>query len=135
MKIAHAAIYTRNPEKLRDFYCKWFGGKSGPKYENSNKGFSSYFISFGTGARLELMNSVYLAETVRRRYAAGYAHLAFSTDSEQDVENLTARMKESGVPVVSEPRRTGDGYYESCVLDPDGNRVEITAGEHKVHEK
>lgn len=128
MTITHAAIYTQNLERLRDFYCTWFGGKSCPKYENPKKGFSSYFISFGTGAKLELMNSVYLTETVRRQHAAGYAHLAFSTESEQDVENLTARMKESGVPVVSEPRRTGDGYFESCVLDPDGNRVEITAG-------
>ncbi|MFU0832002.1 MAG: VOC domain-containing protein [Oscillospiraceae bacterium] len=128
MTITHVAIFTQNLERLRDFYCTWFGGKSGPKYENPDKGFSSYFISFDTGAKLELMNSSYLTEVVRRQYDAGYAHLAFSTESEQDVENLTARMKKAGVSVVSEPRRTGDGYFESCVLDPDGNRVEITAG-------
>ncbi|MVB10934.1 Glyoxalase/Bleomycin resistance protein/Dioxygenase superfamily protein [Caprobacter fermentans] len=128
MTITHAAIYTQNLKKLEEFYCRWFGGKAGPEYENPSKGFSSRFISFESGARLELMHSRNLNETVRREFTAGYAHLAFSTESEREVDNLTARMKEEGVPVVSGPRRTGDGYYESCVLDPDGNRVEITAG-------
>lgn len=128
MAITHAAIYTQDLEKLRDFYCRWFGGTAGRKYENPIKGFSSYFISFGPGARLELMNSRNVKETVRREFTAGYAHLAFSTESEEDVENLTARMREAGITVVSAPRKTGDGFFESCVLDPDGNRVEISAG-------
>lgn len=127
MMIAHTAIYTQNLEKLKEFYCKWFGGKAGPHYENRTKGFHSYFISFDSGAKLELMNSVELRETVRREHTAGFAHLAFSTGSKGEVENLTARMREDGVPVVGGPRKTGDGYFESCVLDPDGNRVEITA--------
>lgn len=127
MTITHAAIYTLDLERLRDFYCRWFGGEAGPEYENPEKGFSSYFIRFGPGVALELMHSRNLRETVRREFAAGYAHLAFSTESEEAVENLTEQMRESGIPVVSGPRKTGDGYYESCVLDPDGNRVEITA--------
>ena len=128
MVIAHAAIYTQDLEKLREFYCRWFGGTSGRKYENPKKEFSSYFIHFGPGAELELMHSRELNETVRRDLTAGYAHLAFSTGSEQDVENLTARMREAGITVVSGPRKTGDDFFESCVLDPDGNRVEISSG-------
>lgn len=127
MTIAHAAIYTRDLEKLKEFYCRWFGGTAGPKYQNPEKGFSSCFIDYGPGMRLELMNRLELGETVRREFSAGLAHLAFATESEEEVEKLTSRMREDGVPVVSGPRRTGDGYYESCVLDPDGNRVEITA--------
>lgn len=133
MTITHAAIYTLDLERLRDFYCRWFGGTAGPKYENPQKGFSSYFVRFGQGVSLELMHRTHLKESVRSEYSAGYAHLAFSTQSEANVENLTRQMREDGVPVVSGPRRTGDGYYESCVLDPDGNRVEITA-EQKVQE-
>lgn len=127
MKLAHAAIYTGRLEALRDFYCRWFGGTAGPKYENPRTGFSSYFVRFESGAALELMTlSGGLASPERKEPAAGYAHVAFSTDSRREVENLTARMKEAGVEVVGGPRVTGDGYYESCVLDPDGNRVEIT---------
>ena len=128
MVIAHAAIYTQDLEKLRDFYCRWFGGTAGRKYENPEKEFSSCLIRFGPGARLELMNTRNLMETFRREFAAGYAHLAFSTGSEEDVENLTARMREAGVPVVKGPKKTGDGFLKSCVLDPDGNRVEISSG-------
>jgi len=127
MTIHHAAIYTLNLERLKDFYCRWFGGETGPAYVNPEKAFSSYFIRFGPGAALELMHRAHLKESVRSEFTAGYAHLAFSTGSEEAVENLTKRMREGGVPVVSGPRRTGDGCYESCVLDPDGNRVEITA--------
>jgi lactoylglutathione lyase len=134
MTIAHTAIYTRDLERLREFYCKWFGGTAGPKYENPGKKFSSYFIRYGPGEELELMNRFELGETVRREFAAGYAHLAFSAESEEAVENLTNRMKKDGVPVVSGPRRTGDGFYESCILDPDGNRVEITA-DRRTQEK
>lgn len=127
MKLAHAAIYTEHLEALRDFYCLWFGGVAGPKYENPKTGFSSYFVRFGSGAALELMAlSGGLAGPERREPSIGYAHVAFSADSRREVENLTARMKEAGVAVAGGPRETGDGYYESCVLDPDGNRVEIT---------
>lgn len=126
MKIAHAAIYTEHLETLRDFYCRWFGGSAGPRYENPKTGFSSYFVRFESGAALELMTVGGLAEPERREPSAGYTHVAFSTDSRRGVEDLTARMEAAGVEVVGGPRETGDGYYESCVLDPDGNRVEIT---------
>lgn len=128
MVIAHTAIYTQDPERLADFYCRWFGGRAGREYENPARGVSSRFIDFGPGARLELMNSRNLEETVRREFTAGYAHLAFSTESAGEVERLTARLREAGYTVVRGPRTTGGGFFESCVLDPDGNRVEISFG-------
>lgn len=129
MQIAHAAIYTENLENLKEFYCRWFGGKAGKKYENPNKGFSSYFVTFDSGAALELMSSSKgLNNAPRAELSTGYSHLAFSTDSKENVENLTVRLRKAGIPVVSGPRTTGDGYFESCILDPDGNRVEITVG-------
>ena len=134
MTITHAAIYTLDLERLKDFYCRWFGGEAGPAYENPEKGFSSRFVRFGQGAALELMHRTHLKESVRGEFTAGYAHLAFSAESEEAVENLTKKMRAGGVPVVSGPRHTGDGCFESCVLDPDGTRVEITA-EPKVQEK
>jgi len=80
------------------------------------------------GARLELMHMPTIPPSLNGADAqfTGYIHLAFSVGSEAQVDELTALLQQDGYPVVSEPRRTGDGYYESCVLDPDGNRVEIT---------
>ncbi|MCI1966608.1 MAG: VOC family protein [Oscillospiraceae bacterium] len=133
MTITHTAIYTLDLERLREFYCKWFGGSAEPEYQNSEQGFSSCVLRFGSGAALKLMHSHKLKETVRREFSAGFAHLAFSTESEESVENLTRQMRADGVPVISGPSKAG-GSYESCVLDPDGNRVKITA-EQAVHER
>lgn len=127
MHISHAAIYTKDLERLKVFYSREFGGISGAKYENPETGFSSYFLSFGSGPTLELMTlSEGLRESSREEKSTGYAHLCFSARSRAEVDSLTARLRESGVPVMSGPRETGDGCYESCILDPDGNRIEIT---------
>lgn len=56
----------------------------------------------------------------------GYAHLAMPLGGEAGVDKLTAEMAAAGIYVESSPQQTGDGYYESVVLDPDGNRVELT---------
>jgi lactoylglutathione lyase len=127
MNIAHVAIYTANLELLRDFYVTYFNGKAGSMYENKSNGFRSYFIKFDSGAALELMTRVSgLNQSKTAELNTGYSHLAFSVGSRADVENLTERLRRDGFVITSEPRTTGDGYYESCVLDPDGNRVEIT---------
>ncbi len=127
MNIAHAAIYTANLELLRNFYVTYFNGKAGPMYENKSNGFRSYFIEFDSGAALELMTRVSgLNRTKAAELDTGYSHLAFSVGDRAGVNSLTERLRRDCFPVVSEPRTTGDGYYESCVLDPDGNRVEIT---------
>ncbi len=125
MRIEHIAIWTRDLERLRTFYETYFEGKANDKYVNAEKQFESYFVAFPSGARLEIMhapNVIPPPENTR----TGYVHLAFAVGSEVQVDALTTRLREDGYRIVSGPRRTGDGYYESCVFDPDGNRVEIT---------
>lgn len=126
MNIEHMALWTTDLERLRQFYETHFGAQAGAKYVNASKGFASYFLTFaGGGARLELMTKEGLGDAAAFP-AAGYAHFALSTGSVTAVDNLTEWLHTQGVPVVDGPRWTGDGYYESVILDPDGNRVEIT---------
>lgn len=125
MRIEHIAAWVRDLEGMKEFYQTYFGACPGLKYVNSSKGFSSYFLSFQSGARLELMHNDSVAPG-QSAPQTGYAHLAFSAGSRENVDELTARLRTAGFTVESGPRTTGDGYYESCVLDPEGNRVEIT---------
>lgn len=129
MQIAHAALFTNNLERMKTFYCRKMGGVAGERYEEPENGFSSYFIRFDSGPELELMSrSGGLKETDRLIETTGYTHLAFAVSDKDEVDSLTESLKLAGSTAVSGPRVTGDGYYESCVLDPDGNRVEITCG-------
>ena len=128
MKIEHVALWTDDIERLAAFYSSYFGGLAGEPYVNAAKGFESRFLSFDGGARLEIMRSTTIAP-VRHEPAAqrmGLTHLAVSVGSEPRVDELTTRLRREGYSVLDGPRRTGDGYYESVVLDPDGNRIEIT---------
>lgn len=127
MHIEHVAIWTHDLERLRDFYLRFFGGEAGPRYANPRTGFQSYFLTFAQGARLELMQMPGIPERVNDPLVqfTGLVHLAFSAGSEAEVVRLTETLRAAGCVVVGEPRRTGDGYFESVVLDPDGNRVEI----------
>jgi lactoylglutathione lyase len=125
MYIEHIAIWTHNLERLKAFYETYFGGKANDKYINVAKQFESYFLAFASGARLEIMHASDVTQASGDTRAS-YAHLAFSAGSEVQVDALTARLQGDGYQIASNPRHTGDGYYESCVLDPDGNRVEIT---------
>ena len=127
MRIEHIAIWTQDLQGIVDFYCRWFQAEAGPKYTNEAKGFESYFLTFPSGARLELMRSTTTPEPSREptETPTGYAHIAFSVGSEFKVDILTQQLREAGHTVMDGPRRTGDGYYESVVLDPDGNKVEI----------
>lgn len=126
MRIEHIAVWVKDLEAEKAFYTRYFGGLANGGYVNPQKGFSSYFISFEGGARLEFMHDKTVGAQAGVRL--GYAHIAFTLENERAVDDLTRRLEESGVPVLSGPRRTGDGYYESCVPDPEGNRVEITCG-------
>ncbi len=129
-RLEHVALWTRDLERLRGFYERYFGARSGARYESANRpGFVSYFLSLpGGGGRFELMTAPGLTDA-RLADAIGYAHIAVSVGSPADVQTLTARMRAEGVRVLSAPRRTGDGYFESVVEDPDGNAVELTADE------
>lgn len=125
MHIEHIAIWTQDLERLKAFYETHFGAAANDKYINPAKGFASYFLTFEGRARLELMTKTGLGDAAAPP-AIGYAHFALSTGSVAAVNALTDRLHATGVPVVDGPRWTGDGYYESVILDPDGNRVEIT---------
>ena len=126
MRIEHIALWAIDIEALRSFYATWFGATAGQRYENPAKGFASYFLSLADGPRLELMQRHDVTEA-RPSPSLGFAHIAISLGSESAVDEQTARMRAAGVPVLDGPRRTGDGYYESVVLDPAGNHLELTA--------
>jgi lactoylglutathione lyase len=128
VRLEHVAIWTADLERLRAFYERYFGARPGKQYRSvAQPGFVSYFLTFPDGGgRLELMTAPGLAATAGAA-AIGYAHIALSVGSRTDVEAVTERMRRDGVRVVSEPRETGDGYFESVVEDPDGNAIEIAA--------
>jgi len=128
MHIEHVAIWTKNLERLKDFYVHYFQAVAGGKYTNHDKGFESRFLTFSSGSRLELMHMPSIPDSLNDPEAqfTGLIHLAISVGSQDQVDSLTARLRDDGHRILDGPRRTGDGYYESLVLDPDGNRVEIT---------
>ncbi len=136
MKLEHAALWTHQIETLKDFYTRWLGASSGEKY-TSDKGkrgqFTSYFLSFGPGARLEIMQlpAIPQGDNAGGFESTGLTHLAFSTETPKELDALYARMQSEGIPIASVPRVTGDGSYEFCALDPDGNRIEITTAPKK----
>ena len=123
--VSHIGIYTIDLERSRAFYERYFGAKSGSKYAN-DKGFSSYFLTLSSGARLELMAHEKLSLVKAKRLENGIAHIAFSVGSRENVRALTERLSTDGYEVLSPVRETGDGYYESCIADPDGNAIELT---------
>jgi lactoylglutathione lyase len=127
MKIEHLAIWTLDLEKMKEFYLEFFELSSNEKYHNSSKQFSSYFLSFPSGARLELMHRPDIAEFIENSDSKlGLSHFAISVGSKEKVDSLTQRLRQKGYAIIGEPRTTGDGYYESVIADPEGNRIEIT---------
>ena len=129
MRVSHVAVWVRDLEGMKNFYVRYFGAVSNEKYENRAKGFESYFLAFSDGARLEIMRRKDIAAPADegdRVERVGFAHLALSCGSEAEVDRLTGVLSAAGIPVISLPRRTGDGYYESVIRDPEGNLLEIT---------
>jgi lactoylglutathione lyase len=127
MKIDHIAIWSHDIEKLKKFYIRYFNASAGEKYCNHRKNFQSYFLSFDSGCRLEIMEKPgVLSSDINHSEFVGLNHFAIGVGSKAIVDSLTETLRNDGYEVAGEPRTTGDGYYESIVLDPDGNRIEIT---------
>ena len=128
MKIEHIAIWAKDIVKLKNFYANYFQASVGLKYFNAKKNFESYFLNFDSGCRLEIMQMPGIPESKNDalQQFTGIIHFAISVDSKEIVDTLTERLRNDGYEIVGEPRTTGDGYYESVVLDPEGNRIEIT---------
>ena len=126
MKIEHIAMYVNNLEEVRDFFVKYLGGTSNTGYHNASTDFRSFFVSFDDGARIEIMNKPQMDDSEKTLNRSGYVHLAFSVGSKEKVDELTERLKQDGCEVISGPRTTGDGYYESCIIGIEGNQIELT---------
>ena len=127
MRIEHIAIWVNNLEVMKDFYSKYFNMKCSNIYVNQQKKFTSYFLSFDSGARIEIMNRKDISEMISNKgNSNGFTHLAFSVGSIEKVNELTELIRNDGFEIYGEPRTTGDGYYESVVLDSEGNHIEIT---------
>lgn len=126
IKIEHVAMYVSDLESAREFFEKYFGAKSNQTYHNKTTNFQSYFLSFDNDVRLEIMTKPEITDDEKALVKAGFIHLAFSVGSTQKVNELTEKLKADGYQVLSGPRTTGDGYYESCILGFEGNQIEIT---------
>lgn len=129
MTLEHIAIWTANLENLKEYYSTFFGGKANEKYMNKVTGFESYFITFDSGARIEIMSKPNIPEnkndTIVEQHQ-GIIHFAFGVESMTEVDNMATQLIKAGFCILSGPRKTGDGYYEFETLDPDNNRLEIT---------
>ena len=126
MKVEHIAMYVTDLERAKEFFEKYFGARSNNGYHNPTTDFRSYFLSFDDGARIEIMNKPEMDDAGKSITRTGFIHIAFSVGSRERVDELTAQMKQDGYEVISGPRTTGDGYYESCIIGVEGNQIEIT---------
>ena len=128
MKIDHVAIWTSSLEKMKDYYINFLNGRRNEKYFNTLTLFESYFISFESGSRLELMSKPGIPENlndpVDKQYL-GIIHLSFEVETMEMVEAKARELSDEGFKILRGPRKTGDGYYEFETLDPDGNRLEV----------
>lgn len=126
MKIGHIAMYVDDITGAADFFARYLGGRCGAVYHNAATGFRSVFVSFSDGARLEIMNRPSMTDAGSGLYSRGLNHIAFSLGSREAVDELTLRLRRDGYEILSGPRTTGDGYYESCVIAVEGNVIELT---------
>ena len=126
MKIEHIAMYVNDLEKTKEFFIKYFNAKANDIYHNPKTNFRSYFLSFDDGTRLEIMHKPNMQDDNKNLARTGYIHIAFSVGSKEKVDEVTAKLQNDGYEVISGPRTTGDGYYESCIIAIENNQIEIT---------
>ncbi len=129
MKMDHVGIWVRDLDHMIKFYLEYFNAIPGEKYHNPVKNFTSCFVEFPSGSRIELMNNPDISDDTgtKDRQRLGYIHIAISVGSEPAVDRLAERLRNDRYPILDGPRRTGDGYYECTFADPEGNRIELTA--------
>ncbi len=127
MKLEHVAMYVEDLERAKDFFVKYFDAKPNNKYHNPKTGLSTYFLSFDDGSRLEIMNRPDMIKAVNEPFRQGFIHIAFCVGSKEKVDGLTQRLSDDGYKIFSNPRTSGDGYYESCIVDIENNLIEIIA--------
>ena len=125
MKVNHIALYVNDLDKMKSFYEKYFGAKSNELYHNQKTGLKTYFLTFDNGCRIEIMTKESLNNIAKEANNTGYIHIAFSVGSKDKVDELTKSLENDGYKIASYPRTTGDGYYESCIIDPENNLIEI----------
>ena len=127
MRIDHAALFCRDLEQMRQFFIDYFDARSNEQYHNPRTGLRTYILSFTEGStRLELMQRPDVLDADPSQPAIGYVHLSFAVGSRKGVDLLTRRLAADGYTVTSSPRTTGDGYYESSILGPEGIQIEVT---------
>ncbi len=126
MKIEHVAMYVNDLEKTKNFFERYLGASANDGYHNVKTDFRSYFLTFDDGARLEIMNRPGMEDAEKKLNRTGFIHIAFSVESKEKVDELTRQLADDGYEVISGPRTTGDGYYESCVVCIEDNQIEIT---------
>ena len=127
MELAHIALYVQDLESMKDFYMRYFEAQPNAKYHNPKTGLQTYFLTFAGGASLEIMTRPELSPAEKPAFAAGYTHIAFKLGSQAKVDSLSAVLTAAGLPLLSGPRLTGDGYFEAVLLDPEGNPIELVA--------
>ena len=125
MEVNHIALYVNDLENIKKFYIKYFGAKSNEMYYNPTTGLKTYFLEFSNGCKVEIMTKENLNSIPKELNNAGYIHISFSVGSREEVNILTKKLEGDGYKIISQPRITGDGYYESCILDPENNQIEI----------
>lgn len=126
MKLDHFAMYVKDLEAAKTFFTQYFGASSNEMYHNPKTGLRTYFLSFEDGSKLEIMTRPDVIDNGKSLFQAGYIHLAFSVGGKEQVNRLTKQLQDDGFAVISDPRITGDGHYESCIEGPEGNLIEIT---------
>ncbi|WP_373767295.1 VOC family protein [Glaesserella sp.] len=127
MKLEHIAIYVQDLEKSKEFFVKYFNAVPNEKYHNPRTNLMTYFLTFEGGARLEIMTRPELQDMEKHVFRTGLIHFAMQLGSKEKVDALTERLRNDGYQVFSGPRTTGDGHYESCILDSEGNLIELVA--------
>lgn len=126
IKLDHVAMYVHDLEKMKTFFVHYFSATANKMYHNPNTGLKTYFLTFSDGTRLDIMSRPEVSKQQEDIYRGGYIHISFSVGSREKVDALTSTLKANGYAVQSGPRVTGDGFYESCVLGPENNLIEIT---------